>query len=142
MSDSSVPYRHAVTTFAAMEGIFEQVRFYPIMNFGPLLGPPVFSMLLPYNECWPFLVPPSPWTFHNVNNDGDGAHRTKKTKKCENKQKKKKKEKKKRNKTERNKNQDNWGGTNNIVRDFLVRTSPAEGSATFSQKHGLCPFRA
>ena len=45
-------------------GMFQDVRFYTILNFCHLFGPLVFSMFLPHNEFWPFWgPPPSPLTF-------------------------------------------------------------------------------
>ena len=69
-------------------------------------------MFLPHKEFWPFLGPTSLLTFHNVNNDGQsilgsggaGGGTT---------EKKDRKEQ------------------NNIVRVFLVKTSPAEGRRRF-----------
>ena len=70
------------------------------------------------------LGPPSPLTFHNVKNHG-GRENCQGTK---NKRKQRKQHKTNRKKTTK---KDTWGGKNKIVRVFW----------TFSQKHGLCPFR-
>ena len=44
--------RHVSRTHR-VAGIFKDVRFYPILNFGLFLGPLIFSMFLPHNEFWP-----------------------------------------------------------------------------------------
>ena len=76
---------------------------------------------------------PSPLTFHNVNNHG-GKENCKGTK---NKRKQRKQHKTNRNKTKK----DTGGGTNKRVRVFFGENVTGRRPATFSQKHGLCPFR-
>ena len=40
------------------DGIFKDVRFYPILNFGHFWAPLFFRCFLPHNEFWPFFGPP------------------------------------------------------------------------------------
>ena len=91
-------------------------------------------MFLPHNDFLPFL------TFHNVKKLEVGAQKETQGLPGNEEQKKTKKtntQKKTKTNTNKTSKKDTGGGGNNLVRVFLVKTSPA----TFSQKHGLCPFR-
>ena len=108
-------------------GIFKDVRF------------------LPHNEFWPFWGAPSPVTFHNARNHGGGQEgepggiareqRTKENKANNTKRK---------TKTNRNKTTKKDTGERDKQHSpcfFFFGENVAGWPATFSQKHGLCPFR-
>ena len=81
--------------------MFKDVGFYPMMNFG---------------HFWP----PSPLTFHNVKNHGGGAQKESQ-KELPGTKNKSNKENGTRHETTK---KDTGGGTNNLVRVFLVRLMP------------------
>ena len=68
-------------------GIFKDVRFYSILNFGH------------------FWAPPSPLTFHKINNDGQSIF------------------------------------LGRVGGGEITEKKNKREQTTFSQKHGLCPFR-
>ena len=88
--------------FLAIQGIFKDVRFYPMLNFGHF-GAPLFSLcfytIMNFGHFW---APSSPLTFHNVKNHGGGGAEEEPGKTNRNETTKK----------------DTGGGTNNVFRVF------------------------
>ena len=91
------------------KGIFKDVQFYPILNFGHFWATLFSRCFYSIMNFGHFCPPPSPLTFHNVINDGQsifwelrGDHR-----------------------------KEAQEGTKQYSPCFLVKTSPAEGRRRF-----------
>ena len=104
------------------------------MNFGHF-GAPLFFLFLTHNEFWPFLGPPSPWTFHNVKKHGGGGAEGKPGENCQGTKNKRKQRKQhiaeNQDKQKQNNKEGHWGRDKQYSPCFLVKTWPAEGQRRF-----------
>ena len=131
---SSQDFTLCAWTHQATLGIFKYVQVLPHIECWPFWGPLFSRCCYPITNFGHFWAPSSPLTFHKVKNHGGGSAEGEPGGIARNEeQKKTKKTTQRKTKTNRYETtkKDTGCGTNNIVRDFLVRTSPAEGWRRF-----------